>query len=138
MGKVVTLQFKLDKVEDFQDTVNRMLKDTYYKIWKCKGLTWMDDYPQVMAGIHACLLDGLKARGQIGEGPSLDMSLVNGHFSADKLVVIRRAYDLLAEEEAEEMEGEGDELVVLGEAALVGPHGMAKVKLLTCLITRSC
>jgi len=98
----------------------------------------MGDYPPVMTGIHACLSDELKEAGQLGEGPSFDMGIMNSRFSIEELAAIKRGYDLLVEDEAEEIEGEGDELAFLNEVALIGLHGMAKCKPLTCLISRNC
>jgi len=101
-NKVISLQAQLDKMEDFKDTVNQMLQDTYYRIWETHGLAWMSDYPQVMAGIHKRVLDNLIAGGQLSDDASTDSMLVDSYFTAKELEVIWQGYKLLAEEEAEE------------------------------------
>jgi len=69
----------------------------------------MNDYPQIMAGIHKQLLDNLMAAGQLSGEPSSDRSLVDSHFTVEVLEAIRQGYEISAVDEAEE-EAEGQDL----------------------------
>jgi len=101
-NRVISLQAQLDQMEEFKDTVNQMLQDTYYRVWETHGLAWMNDYPQVMAGIHKRVQDNLIAGGHLsGDAPS-DSLLVDSHFTTEEVEAIQQGYKLLAEEEAEE------------------------------------
>jgi len=118
-NKVISLQAGLDQVEEFQDTVNQILEDIYYHVWENGSFDWMNDYPQVMVGIHTWLLEELRAVGRLSGEPFSDMGLVDAHFSLEEREAIRKGYELLATEAAEgEEEGEG--LAGLGEKLTVG------------------
>jgi len=121
-------------MEEFQDMVNQMLKDTYYHVSETRGLAWMNDYPQVMAGIHKQVLDNMIAVGRLSSNPSTDRILVDSHFSTEELEAIRHGYKLLAAEEVEE-EAEGQGLAGLGEEPTTKLQGAGKGKPLSMLGT---
>jgi len=95
-NKIISLQDQLDQIEEFQDKVNQMLKDTYYRVWKTRGLAWMSDCPLVVAEIHKQILDNLTVEGRLSSYPSTNKLLVDSHFTVEELEVIQKGYELLA------------------------------------------
>jgi len=93
-NKVISLQAQLDQMEDFKDTVKKMLKNTYYRVWETRCLACMSDYPQVMEGIHKQILDNLTTEGRMSGDPSIDRLLVDSHFTMEELEVIQKGYEL--------------------------------------------
>jgi len=124
-NKVISLQAQLDQMEEFKDTVNQMLQDTYYRVWETSGLAWMSDYPQVMAGIDKRLQDNLITRGQLSDDAPTDSLLVDSYFTVKELEAIQQGYKLLAEEEAEE-ETEDPSIAGRGDRAATGSQGVEK------------
>jgi len=133
-NKAISLQARLDQMEDFKDTIYQMLKDIYYRVWGTCGLAWMSDYPQVIARIHKQILDILTVKGRLSGGPSTDRLLVDSHFTVEELEVIQKGYELLAEEEAEE-EVKDQTLAGLDGEAMTGPQGAGRDNLLSMSYT---
>jgi len=88
-NKVISLQDQLDQMEEFKNTVNQMLQDTYYRVWKTHGLAWMSDYPQVMTRIHRRVQDNLITGGQLNGDALTDNLLVDSHFTKEELEAIQ-------------------------------------------------
>ena len=71
----------------------------YFRTWKQGDLSWMDDYPRVMARIYLRDLEAVNAEADKEGGAAFRMDVVTAQFTKEEKVAVKEGMRLLAADE---------------------------------------
>ena len=106
----------MKEFEENEGMMDEMLQDMYFRIWKQGNLSWMDDYPRVMARIYLRALEEAKPDADKEGGAAFRMDVVTVQFSKEEKVAVKEGMQLLAAEEAGVQLGDEDQAADVGES----------------------
>ena len=100
---VAKLQASEARVREFEENegmMDEMLQDMYFRTWKEGSLSWMDDYPRVMAKIYLRALEEARVNAGKEGGVAFSLDVVTAQFSKEEQAAVKEGMRLLAAEEA--------------------------------------
>ena len=100
---VAKLQASEARVKEFEENegmMDEMLQDMYFRTWKEGSLSWMDDYPRVMAKIYLRALEEARVNAGKEGGVAFSLDEVTAQFSKEEQAAVKEGMRLLAAEEA--------------------------------------
>jgi len=87
----------------------------YFHTWKEGGLSWMDDYPRVMAKVYLQALEEARVNAGKEGGEAFNLSAVTAQFSKEEQAAVKEGMRLLAAEEAGVQLDDEDQAADAGE-----------------------
>ena len=115
---VAKLQASEARVREFEENegmMDEMLQDMYFHTWKEGGLSWMDDYPRVMAKVYLQALEEARVNAGKEGGEAFNLSAVTAQFSKEEQAAVKEGMRLLAAEEAGVQLDDEDQAADAGE-----------------------
>lgn len=89
----------MKEFEENKGMMDEMLQDMYFRTWRQGNLSWMDDYPWVMARIYLRALEEAKADADKEGGAAFRMDVVMAQFTKEEKVAVKEGMRLLAADE---------------------------------------
>ena len=99
VGRLLASEARTREFEENEGMMDEMLQDMYFRTWKQGNLSWMDDYPRVMAKIYLRALEEAKADADKDGGVAFSMDAVTAQFAKEEKVAVKEGMRLLAAEE---------------------------------------
>ena len=109
IARLSVSEARMREFEENEGMMDDMLQDMYFRIWKQGSLSWMDDYPRVMARIYLRALEEAKAETDKEGGAAFRMDVVTAQFTKEEKTTVKEGMRLFAVEEAGVEVGDDDQ-----------------------------
>ena len=76
VARLSASEARMKEFEENEGMMDEMLQDMYFRTWRQGNLSWMDDYPRVMARIYLRALEEAKAEADKEGGAAFRMDMV--------------------------------------------------------------
>ena len=113
--KLQASEVRVREFEENEGMMDEMLQDMYFHTWKEGGLSWMDDYPRVMAKVYLQALEEARVNAGKEGGEAFNLSAVTAQFSKEEQAAVKEGMRLLAAEEAGVQLDDEDQAADAGE-----------------------
>ena len=118
VAKLLASEVRMREFEENEGMMDEMLQDMYFRTWKQGNLSWMDDYPRIMARIYLRALEEAKANADKEGGMAFRMDVVTAQFTKEEKVAVKEGMRLLAAEEVGVQLGDDDQGTDVGKPSL--------------------
>ena len=115
IAKLLSSEAWVREFEENEGMMDEMLQDMYFHTWKEGGLSWMDDYPRVMAKVYLQALEEARVNAGKEGGEAFNLSAVTAQFSKEEQAAVKEGMRLLAAEEAGVQLDDEDQAADAGE-----------------------